>query len=79
MKIARNFHIFFLGLIDIFEYSKRFSRESPFSNAPYHKKQDYIWFMGGDLNGFRDITHFMKWTGWGMSPGEPLGSQAPCH
>ena len=19
-----------------------------------------IWFMGGDLKGFRDITHFMK-------------------
>ena len=28
-------------------------------NAAYHKEQ-YIWFMGGDLNGFRDITHFMK-------------------
>ena len=29
-------------------------------NAPYLKEQEYIWFMGGDLNGFRDITHFMK-------------------
>ena len=27
-------------------------------NAPYLNKN--IWFMGGDLNGFRDITHFMK-------------------
>ena len=29
-------------------------------NAAYHKEQQYIWFMGGDLNSFRDITHFMK-------------------
>ena len=29
-------------------------------NAPYHKEQEYIWFMGGDLNGFQDITHFME-------------------
>ena len=29
-------------------------------NAPYLKKQEYIWFMGGTLNSFRDITHFMK-------------------
>ena len=29
-------------------------------NAAYHKEQKYILFMGGDLNGFRDITHFMK-------------------
>ena len=29
-------------------------------NAPYLKEQQYIWFMGEDLNGFRDITHFMK-------------------
>ena len=21
-------------------------------NAPYLKEQEYIWFMGGDLNGF---------------------------
>ena len=21
----------------------------------YHKKHEYIWFSGGDLNGFRDI------------------------
>ena len=29
-------------------------------NAPYLKEQKYIWFMGGDLNCFRDITYFMK-------------------
>ena len=29
-------------------------------NAPYLKEQEYIWFMGGDLNGFQDIIHFMK-------------------
>ena len=28
-------------------------------NAAY-KEQQYIWFMGGDLNSFLDITHFMK-------------------
>ena len=27
------------------------------TNAAYHKEQQYIWFMGGDLNSFRDITH----------------------
>ena len=29
-------------------------------NAPYLKEQEYIWFMGGNLNGFQDIMHFMK-------------------
>ena len=29
-------------------------------NAPYLKEQQYIWFMGEDLNGFQDIMHFMK-------------------
>ena len=28
--------------------------------VPYLKEQEYIWFMGGDLNGFQDIMHFMK-------------------
>ena len=28
-------------------------------NAPYLKEQEYIWFMGGDLNGFQDM-HFIK-------------------
>ena len=23
-------------------------------------EQEYIWFMGGDLNGFQDIKHFVK-------------------
>ena len=48
-------------------------------NAPYLKEREYIRFMGGDLNGFQDIMHFMKWRGWGMPPGDPLGSQDPCH
>ena len=29
-------------------------------NAYYHKKHEYIWFMGGDLNGFRYIKPSMK-------------------
>ena len=29
-------------------------------NAPYNKEQEYIWFMGGDLNCFQDIIHFMN-------------------
>ena len=29
-------------------------------DAAYHREQDYIWFRGGDLNGFRYIGHFMK-------------------
>ena len=29
-------------------------------NAPYLKEQEYIWFMGADLNGFQDTMHFMK-------------------
>ena len=29
-------------------------------NAPHHKEQEYIWFMGGHLNGFQDIKHFVK-------------------
>ena len=48
-------------------------------NAPYLKEQEYVWFMDGDLNGFQDIMHFMKWRGWGMPPGDPLRSQDPCH
>ena len=28
--------------------------------APHYKEQEYIWFMGGDLNGFQNIAHFMK-------------------
>ena len=29
-------------------------------NAPHHKEQEYIWFIGGDLKGFQDIKHFVK-------------------
>ena len=48
-------------------------------NAPYLKEQECIWFMGGDLNGFQDIIHFMKWRGLGMPPRDPPGSQDPCY
>ena len=40
-------------------------------NAPHHKEQEYIWFMGGDLNGFHDIMQFYEKSRWGMSPGDP--------
>ena len=33
---------------------------SMFLNAPYHKERVHIWFMCGDLNGFKNIRHFMK-------------------
>ena len=29
-------------------------------NAPHRKVQEYKWFIGGDLNGFQDIKHFVK-------------------
>ena len=29
-------------------------------NVSLHKEQEYIWFRGEDLNGFRDIRPFMK-------------------
>ena len=29
-------------------------------NALYLKEHEFIWFMGGNLNGFQDIMHFMK-------------------
>ena len=29
-------------------------------NAPHHREQEYIWFIGEDLNGFQDIKHFVK-------------------
>ena len=28
-------------------------------NASRHKKYEHIWFVGGDLNGFRDIKLFL--------------------
>ena len=37
-------------------------------NVSYHKEYDYLWFRGGDLNGFRDIKTFMKLMG-GKYPG----------
>ena len=44
-------------------------------NAPHHKEQEYIWFMGGDLNGFQDIMHFMKRAG-GACPWGTQGSMS---
>ena len=41
-------------------------------NVFYHKKHEYIWFRGGDLNGSRDIKPFMNWMGWGI-PGHATG------
>ena len=35
-------------------------------DASYHKEQQCIWFMSGNLNGFSDIRPFMKGSGWGM-------------
>ena len=32
-------------------------------NVSYHKKNEYAWLRGGDLNGFRDIKSFMKLKG----------------
>ena len=32
-------------------------------NAPYHKEQEYIWFMGGDLNGFSEILSILPCMG----------------
>ena len=35
-------------------------------DALYHKEQEYIWFMGGDLNGFCAIWHFYEMKKVGM-------------
>ena len=55
------------GFQDIMHFMKkavgtwpRGTRGSMSLNAAYHKEQQYIWFMGGDLNSFRDKTYFMK-------------------
>ena len=39
-------------------------------NSSYHKEQQYIWFRGGDLNGFRDIKSSVNWRGGAF----PLGN-----
>ena len=44
-------------------------------NASYHKKQQYIWFNGGDLNGSEILS--LMWTGGGWA--YPLGTQGWCH
>ena len=44
-------------------------------NASYHKKQGYIWFRGGDLNGFWDMRPFKKWRGGA----DPQGTPGLCH
>ena len=44
-------------------------------NALHHKEQEYIWFMGVDLNGFQDTMHFMKRAG-GACPRGTQGSMS---
>ena len=44
-------------------------------NAPYHKIQKYIRFMGWDLSGFQDIMYFMKRAG-GACPRETQKSMS---
>ena len=44
-------------------------------NAPHHTEQEYIWFMGRDLNGFQDIMYFMKRAG-GACPQGTQGSMS---
>ena len=39
-------------------------------NASYHKKQQYIWFNGGDLNG-SEILSYVNRRGLGIQPGDP--------
>ena len=43
-------------------------------NAPYLKEQEYIWFMGGDLNGFYYAFYEKKGVGHtlGGPPGVPI-------
>ena len=42
-------------------------------NVPHHKEKEYIWFMGGDLNGF----HYAFYeNGVGHAP---EGPRVPCH
>ena len=41
-------------------------------NAPHHKEQENIGFLGGDLNGYRDIKHFVK-SGGACPRGTPRG------
>ena len=44
-------------------------------------KQEYIWFMGGDLNGFQDIMHFIKRAGGTCPRGtwRSMSLNAACH
>ena len=63
------------GFQDIMHFMKRAggachrgTRGSMSLNAACHKEQQYIWFMCGNLNSFRDIT-FYEMKGWGMPPG----------
>ena len=50
-------------------------------NAPHHKEEEYIWFRGGDLNGFQDIMHFMKRAGGACPRGtqESMSLNAAYH
>ena len=40
-------------------------------NVSYHKKQEYIWFRGGDLNGFGDIRTLRIGWAWACLQGIP--------
>ena len=46
-------------------------------NAPHHKEQEYIWFMGGDLKGLHDIMHLWK-ERVGYAPGGPRVHVTKC-
>ena len=52
-----------------------------FSKGHTLSKQEYIWFMGGDLNGFQDIMHFMKRAGGACLQGtrRSMPLNAVCH
>ena len=41
-------------------------------DALYHKKHEYVWFSGGDLNGYCNIYDFKNWLGLGMPLYLPL-------
>ena len=43
------------------------SSPSVLLNVSCHKKHEYVWFMGGYLNEFRDSKLFSKLKGWGMT------------
>ena len=48
-------------------------------NAPYLKEQEYIWIMGGDLNGLLRYYAFYEMKGVGHAPGGPPGVARSCY